>query len=145
MAIVRWNPFAELQTLHDQINSMFDDAFGGQNTTLRQMVPTTDVYQDGKNLVVEAHLPNFNEEEININVQDGALEITAERRQKQEDKGDRKYLLQESASSFYRRVALPKGVYEDKIKADFDKGVLKVTVPLKELPGPKRIEIGSGK
>jgi HSP20 family protein len=145
MAIIRWNPFAELQTIHDQINSMFDDAFSGQGASFKQMIPTTDVYQDGKQLVVEAHLPNFNEDEININVQNQALEITAEHRQKQEDTGERKYLLQESASSFYRRIALPKGVDEDSIKADFDNGILKVAVPLKELPGPKKIAIGAGK
>lgn len=140
MSLVRWDPFGELNSLHDQMNSLFNQAFGSSS---QQLMPVTDVYsQDDKSMVVEAHLPNFDEKEVNVDVQDGALVISAEHQEQEEQKG-RKYLVRESSTSFYRRVALPKQADQDGIKAHFSKGVLKVTVPFKELPKPKKVAIES--
>lgn len=142
MSLVRWDPFGELNSLHDQMNSLFNQAFGSSTTA--QLLPVTDVYsQDDKSMVVEVHLPNFEEKDVNIDVQDNALVISAAHKEKDEQKG-RKYLVRESSTSFYRRVALPKRADEDGIKAHFNKGVLKITVPFKELPQPKKVMIESG-
>ncbi len=144
MAIVRFDPFAELNSLHEQLNSVFNEAFGDNRT--RQLFPVTDVYQeDDKQLVIEAHLPQFKSDEINVDVHNNALEIRAEHGEKEEERKKRRYLVRESSSSFYRRVALPKHADAESIKADFKNGVLKVSVPFKELPKPKRIAIGGGK
>lgn len=141
MALVQWDPFRELNSLHDQMNGLFNQAFG---PSASQLLPVTDVYsQDDKALVVEVHLPNFSEADIDVDVQDNSLIISAEHQDKTEEKG-RKYLVRESSSSFYRRVALPKQADQDAVKAHFDKGVLKVTVPFKELPKPKKVAIESG-
>lgn len=141
MALVRWDPFAELSSLHDQLNNVFSDTFSSQRNLLA--APVTDVYMenDNKQLVVEAHLPNFKEDEVSVNINEGALEIKAEHHEKDEEKKKRHYMVRESSSSFYRRIALPKQADEEKIAADFDKGVLKVIVPFKELPQPKKIAI----
>ena len=141
MALVRWDPFGELNSLHDQMNSLFNQAFG---SSAAQLLPVTDVYsEDDKQMVVEVHLPNFDEKEVNVDVQDGALIIAAQHTEKEEDK-KKQYLVRESSASFYRRVALPKQADQDGIKAHFAKGVLKVTVPFKELPKPKKVSIESG-
>ena len=141
MALTGWDPFSELNSLHDQMNGLFGQAFG-QNTA--QLLPVTDVYsQDDKAIIIEIHLPNFTDDEVSVDVQDDALTISAAHEEKEEHKG-RKYLVRESSSSFYRRVALPRQADQDHIEAHFDKGVLKVTVPLKELPKPKKVSIGSG-
>lgn len=141
MALIRWDPFSELNSLHDQMNSLFNHSFS-QNTS--QLMPVTDVYnQDDKTMVTEVHLPNFDEKEISVDVQDSALVITAEHQEKEEKKG-RKYLVRESSSSFYRRVALPKQADQEHIEAHFEKGVLKVTIPFKPLPKPKKVSITSG-
>jgi len=141
MAIVRWDPFGELNSLHDQMNSLFNQAFG---SSTQQLLPVTDVYsEDDKHMVIEVHLPNFDEKEVDVDVQDGALVIAAQHAEKEEDK-KRQYLVRESSTSFYRRVALPKQADQDHIKAHFAKGVLKVTVPFKELPKPKKVAIESG-
>jgi HSP20 family protein len=99
--------------------------------------------EDNKTMVVEAHLPNFTQDEVDVAVHDHALEIKAEHHEKNEDKKKRQYLVRESSSSFYRRIALPKQADEDAIAANFDNGVLRVTVPFKELPQPKRVAISS--
>lgn len=144
MALIGWDPFNELNSLHDHMNSLFNQAFG---SSTQQLLPVTDVYsEDNKEMVVEVHLPNFEDKEVNVDVQDSALVISAEHHEKEKDeqKG-RKYLVRESSTSFYRRVALPKQADQEAIKAHFDKGVLKVTVPFKELPKPKKVMIESGK
>jgi HSP20 family protein len=143
MAIVRWDPFADLRTLHSQVDDMFNQMFGGSSGV--QAGPTTDIYTTNDNtMVVEAHLPNFTEQEVNVDVHQGALEIRAEHTEKQENTDKKKYLLRESSSSFYRHIALPERADDDHITANYKDGVLKVTIPFKELPKPKQIAIEGG-
>jgi HSP20 family protein len=143
MAIVRLDPFADLRSLHSQVDDMFNEMF---RSSAKQLAPTTDVYtDDNKSLVVETHLPNLTEKEVSVEVHQGILEIRAEHSEKEEDKGKRKYLLRESSSSFYRRLELPARSDADGVKASFKDGVLKVNVPFKELPKPKSVKIQSGK
>lgn len=135
--LIRWDPFAELTALQKQFFG--DDwmtPFKGIN------IPTTDVYTKDNALTVEAHLPNFEQSDVNIHIEDNVLIISAERHEKAEDK-DKKYVVRESSSSFYRRIALPDRADADKIDAHLDDGVLKVTVPLKPLPEPKKIAISA--
>ena len=138
-SLVRWDALAELTSL--QKHFFGDDLvspFKGGN------IPTTDVYTKDNDLVVEAHLPNFEQNDINIQVDDGALVISAERHEKEEDK-KKTYIVRESSSSFYRRIALPDRADADKISARLDDGVLKVVIPLTPLPEPKKIAIAAKK
>lgn len=134
--LVRFDPFAEMRALQKQFFG--DDWFTPIKTS---GVPTTDVYTNGdKEMVVEAHLPNFEEKDVDIHVDNGALVIQAERHEKEEDK-EKKYVVRESSSSFYRRITLPERANADGIRAHLEEGVLKVTVPFRELPAPKKIAI----
>ena len=136
--LVPFDPFAELQALQRQLFSN-DWGTGGKQVQL----PTTDLYtQDDQQLVVEAHLPNFEEKDVEVHVDGTTLVISAERHEQEKDKS-KKYVVRESSSSFYRRVQLPKIANLDKIDADIKDGVLKVVVPFKELPQPKKIAIKS--
>ena len=121
----------------------FADFFGEDMLTpFRSMrVPTTDIYtNDNKELIVEAHLPNYSQDDVDIHIENGALVISAEKHEKEEDK-KKKYVVRESASSFYRRIQLPERVDSDNIDARFENGVLHVTMPYKALPEPKKIAI----
>lgn len=137
--LVKWDPFAELTSLQRQF-------FGDDWTSpVRGVtIPTTDVFTKDDKLVIEAHLPNFEQKDISIEVENGALVISAERHEKEEDKG-KQYVVRESSSSFYRRIAMPKRADSEKIEAHLDDGVLKVSVPLTPLPEPKKIAISSKK
>lgn len=134
--LMRYDPFADLMALQKQFfGDDFFTPFKGMN------VPTTDVYTNSdKEMVVEAHLPNYEQDDIDIHMENGSLVIQAERHEKEEDK-KKKYVVRESSSSFYRRIHLPERADEDKIEAHMENGVLKVTVPFKELPQPKKIAI----
>jgi len=134
--LVRFDPLAELNHLQRQFFS--DGLFAA---TRSAALPTTDVYtEDDKQLTVETHLPNFSEDDVNVNVDQGALVIQAQKHDKEMDK-KKKYIVRESASSFYRRIALPEQADEDAVSASFDNGVLKVVVPFKELPSPRKISL----
>jgi HSP20 family protein len=102
-----------------------------------------DVYtKDDKEMVVEIHAPGFSKDDIKINIHEGVLEIQGQKEDKQteQDKG-RTYMVHESAASFYRRIGLPRVADTNNIAADFTEGLLKITVPFKEQPKPKQIDI----
>lgn len=135
--LMRWDPFAELSALQKQF---FGDDWMSPLKGVN--IPTTDVYTKDNSLVVEAHLPNFDEKDLNIQIENNALIISAERHEKEEDK-TKKYVVRESSSSFYRRISLPERADPEKIQAHLEEGVLKVTVPLTPLPEPKKIAISA--
>ena len=137
--LVRWDPFSELSALQKQF--LGDDWMSPPKEV---NIPTTDVYTKNNELVVEAHLPNFEQKDVDIRIEDNALVISAERHEKEQDKG-KKYIVRESSSSFYRRLALPERANLDSIQANLDDGVLKVSIPLTSLPEPKKVAITSGK
>jgi len=137
--IVRYDPFAELHSLQRQF--LGDDWMSPLKSAT---IPTTDVYTKDNTLVVEAHLPNFDQKDVDIQVNDGYLTIQAERHEQEEDK-TKKYVVRESSSSFYRRIQLPERADINDVKAHLDDGILKVTVPLTPLPEPKKIAVKSSK
>ncbi len=135
--LARWDPYAELSALQKQFFG--DDwmtPFNGVS------IPATDVYTKDNQLKVEAHLPNFEQDDVNIQIENNALVISAERHEKEEDK-DKKYVVRESSSSFYRRISLPDRADIDRIEAHLDDGILKVSIPLTPLPEPKKIAIAT--
>lgn len=136
--LVRFDPFAELSRME---RDFFEDGMLG---TRRTMLPTTDIYtKDDKEMVVEVHLPDFDDGDVSVDIDEGALVIQAEKHEKEEDK-DKKYVIRESSQSFYRRIMLPQQTDQSKILATFEKGVLKIDVPFAPLPAPKKVPITAG-
>src|SRR5690606_17716435 len=125
-------PFAELSALQKQF---FGDDWAASFKGVS--IPTTDVYTKDNQLKIEAHLPNFEQDDVSIQIENNALVISAQRHEKEEDK-DKKYVVRESSTSFYRRIALPERADTDKIEAHLDDGILKVSVPFTALPEPKK-------
>lgn len=149
--IVRFNdPFAGLTSLHSQLDDIFNTFMSPSLLPSNRSVPMMDVYtEDDKQLVSEVQAPGFKPEDVEVSVNNGVLEIKGQKHQKDEDKnaGDKKqrnYMVRESHASFYRSIVLPKHADADNVQAEFNDGVLKVTVPFKELPQPKKVAITSG-
>lgn len=149
--LVRWDdPFAGLTSMHSQLDDMFNNFFTGLPAIHgpQMSIPAMDVYsEDDKQLVTEVQAPGFDKDDVEVSVHNGMLEIKGEKHEKEEDKKGKKrsYMVRESHASFYRRIALPEYADADKVDAHFENGVLKVTIPFKELPQPKKVAISSGK
>lgn len=137
--LIKYDPFAELNAL--QRRFFGDDLFLHDAAV---NIPTTDVYEKDGDLVVEAHLPNYTRDDVDIQVDGDNLVISAERHEKEEDKG-KKYIIRESSSNFYRTISLPERADKDQIKADMVDGKLVVTIPMTPLPSARKIAIGDGK
>jgi HSP20 family protein len=140
------DPLRGINNLQRQMDDMFDNLMSRNWPVAVGNMPTMDVYTEGdKQMVAEVHAPGYTKDDIDISVNEGVLEIRGERQEKEEDKKKKSYMVQESSSSFYRRMVLPRHADADKVDAQFDNGVLKVIVPFKELPKPKKVDIKSGK
>ena len=137
--LIKYDPFAELNAL--QRRFFGDDLFLHDAAT---NIPTTDVYEKNGNLVVEAHLPNYDRDDVDIQIDGDNLIISAERHEKEEDK-DKRYIIRESSSNFYRTISLPERANKDEISADMVNGKLVVTIPMTPLPEVRKVAIGDGK
>jgi HSP20 family protein len=139
------DPMRGINSLQRQMDDMFDNLMSRNWPMAVGNMPTMDVYtEEDKQMVAEVHAPGYSKDDIEISINEGVLEIRGEKAEKEEDKKKKSYMVQESATSFYRRMVLPRQADADKVDAQFDNGVLKVIVPFKELPKPKKVDIKSG-
>ena len=115
---------------------------GAQGTSLWS--PQIESFQRGDQFVVRADLPGLKKEDVNIEVSDDSIVIQGERREAHEEDRDGYYRSERSYGSFYRTVPLPEGAITESCKADFNNGVLEITVqaPPREVSRRRRIEIG---
>ncbi len=128
----------------EEFDRLLDNFWKGTGLPTTLSMPSVDIYsEDDKHMVVEMQAPGFAEDDIEVNVRNGVLEIRGETSNKEESKDKkRNYLMRESHASFARRVVLPEGANADNISAELDKGVLKIKVPV-ERPEARRIKIAS--
>ncbi len=139
-SLMRYDPFEELSALQRRFfnDDMIMPDFNAN-------MPATDVYEKDGRLFVEASLPNFSKKDIDISVDKDNLVIRAEHHEEESEK-DKKYLIRESASSFYRSITLPERADKDNISADMVNGKLVVTIPMaEEKTDTRKIAIGDGK
>jgi len=108
------------------------------------MVPTSfDVSQTEKELIVKAEVPGMDKKDININLSDGLLTISGEKKQEKEEENEKYHFVERSYGKFSRTMRLPAEVETDKADATYKDGVLKVTLPKSEATKPKKIEVKS--
>ena len=144
MALVRWEPMRELNTLQGEMNRLFNSFFdeeGANGRASRRWAPAVDLLEREDTLVLKADLPGLREEDVQIEVRDNVLTISGERRADFEDKQNGYHRVERAFGRFSRSLSLPEGVDADKIQASFDNGVLEVTIPKPEERKPRRIEI----
>jgi HSP20 family protein len=144
MNLVRWNPTFEIERVFDELMRGTALASGVNRSRAATLLPI-DVKRGDSVVTVEASVPGFKPEEVNVTVDAGILTISAQRDTNEETE-DSGYLRQERyVGSLYRQIALGDGVDGDNAKADFKNGVLTVTVPLLSKPEPKRIPVQAGR
>jgi HSP20 family protein len=146
MTLSRWNPWGELFSLHDQMDQLFGEAVG--RTVMPERGTVThlplDIRQTDEAFFIEASVPGFRPEDVEITLDENVLTIRG-RRESKDETNEGGYVRRERLSaSVYRQVSLPNEVKADEITASFNNGVLTITVPRAQRAQPKRIPVSSG-
>jgi HSP20 family protein len=146
MALVRWDPARELDTLQGEMNRLFSSFFDtptpGNGTTVRRWIPAMDLVETDDHFVLKADLPGITEGDVSIVFENNVLTVSGERRTEHEAKKDGYYRLERTMGSFSRSLTLPEGIDADAVDAKFDNGVLEVRIPKPAETKPRRIQIG---
>lgn len=139
--LVRWDPVREIATMQNELSRFMNGLVEGNGRQTQAWVPTLDVWETDSDVVYALDLPGIPQDKIAIEVENGALTLSAER-ERTEEVGDDKYRrFERRFGTFSRTFGLPQGVSEDDIKATYKDGVLQIHVPKPEQPKPKRISV----
>jgi HSP20 family protein len=146
MALVRWDPFRELEDMSDRLNRVFScpalRTTGGKETlTVADWLPTVDISETDDEYLIKAELPEVRKEDVKVTVEDGVLTLQGERRQEKEEKGKKFHRVERSYGSFVRSFTLPESVDENGVRAEYKDGVLSLHLHKTEKVKPKAIEV----
>ncbi|HLJ04118.1 MAG TPA: Hsp20/alpha crystallin family protein [Solirubrobacteraceae bacterium] len=151
MALIRWEPVRELNTIQNEMNRLFNTFFDtpGQHTTgtaatARRWIPAMDLVETQDDFVLRADLPGLSEGDVNIELEDNVLTISGQRKAEHEENKEGYYRVERSWGSFSRSLTLPEGVNAEAVKAAFDRGVLEVRIPKPEQRKPRKVAISVG-
>jgi len=143
--LIRWEPAREMMSLREAMDRLFDDAFTRPVSMAANSwsVPAVDMYQTDNEVVVKAALPGVKADEVQINVTGEILTIKGEVSHKEEVQEKTYHIREQRWGMFERSVALPTDVVADKAKADFENGILTISLPKADEVKPKTITIKS--
>jgi HSP20 family protein len=144
MALVRFEPAREVDSLQSEVNRVFDAFFGNgaaNGTRSRRWVPAMDLVETDDHLVLRADLPGMSHDDVAIEIKDGVLTVSGERRAADEDKSKGYYRVERAFGRFSRSMTLPDGIDVDAVDAEFADGVLEVRIPKPEERKPHRVRI----
>ncbi len=147
MSLIRWEPARELSSLQGEMNRLLNTFFDSPATgggVLQRWVPAMDLLEEGDHFVLRADLPGMGEDDVRVEVEDGVLSVSGERKQESQEKREGYQRIERASGSFRRTLTLPDGVDAEQIKAEFDKGVLEVRIPKPEQRRSQRVQIGIG-
>ncbi len=149
MALIRWEPARELNTIQSEMNRLFNTYFdappgNGGTSGQRRWLPPMDLVETEDSFVLRADLPGLSEEDVNIELEDNVLTISGQRKSEHEERKEGFHRVERAYGSFSRSLTLPEGVNAEAIKANFDRGVLEVQIPKPEERKPRKVAISVG-
>jgi HSP20 family protein len=140
--LVRWAPFSELASLQNEMSRFMNGLLEGNGRTTQSWIPTADVWETETEVVYAFDLPGIPEDKISVELDEGALTITAEREREQKVEEGKYFRFERRFGTFTRTIGVPQGVTEESVKAEYKHGVLEVHVAKPEQPKPRKIQIG---
>ena len=143
ISITRWDPFQNLASLQDQVNRLFDTSFQGRSdsSALTAWAPAVDIYETENELVLKADLPDINEKDLDVRIENNMLTIRGERKFEQKVKEDNYLRIERTYGSFSRSFSLPNTVSTEGIKAEYKNGVLTVELAKRAESKPKQVKV----
>src|ERR1700686_3141126 len=146
--ITRYDPFREFVTLQDRMNRLFRDPRGpeghDESLTTTAFAPPVDVYEDEHNVTLKIEVPGIDEKDIDVRIETNPLTVHAKRKFKTQEKKENDRREERQYGSFTRTFTLPQTVDQESIRADYDKGVLKIKLAKKAEAKPKQIKVNVG-
>ncbi|MFO0705490.1 MAG: Hsp20/alpha crystallin family protein [Nitrospira sp.] len=144
-ALMRWDPFRELEDMSDRLNRMFARPAvrtnGKETLTVADWVPTVDISETDGEYLIKAELPEVKKEDVKVTLEDGVLTIQGQRRQEKEEKTTKYHRIERSYGTFVRSFSLPDQVNESGVNAEFKDGMLNLHIPKSEKAKPRAIEV----
>ena len=145
MSIVRYDPFRDLRTLQEEVNRLFSTnlsrAFGDEGIGRGAWAPSVDIYENKDQIVLEAELPGMKQEEFDLSIENNVITLRGERKFEKTDETDNYHRVERSYGSFTRSFTLPQTVSAEGATAEYNNGVLRVTLPKREETKARRIEV----
>ncbi len=143
--LIRWEPMSEMVTLRDAMDRLFSEAFtrpwgladGGRGSGM----PAIDMYQTDDDIIVKVAVPGMKPEDVQISVTGDMLSIKGETREQSDTKEKAYHIREQRWGSFERAITLPTSVKSEKAQAEFENGILTVTLPKAEDVKPKMITV----
>jgi HSP20 family protein len=149
MALIRWEPVRELNTIQSEMNRLFNSFFestspGNGPTSVRRWIPAMDLVESDEDFVLHADLPGLGEDDVKIELEDNVLTVSGERKLEHEDRKEGYYRVERASGAFRRSLTLPEGIDPERIAASFENGVLEVRIPKPEQRKPRKVTISAG-
>jgi len=147
MNIIKHDPFRELRNLQDEMTRLFIGTAprGREEMAGGSWIPSVDIYEDQDKLILEADLPGLNREDFEISVENNVITLKGERKFEKKVEGDNYHRVERSYGGFTRSFTLPQSVTAEGATADFENGILRVSLPKREETKARKIEItGAG-
>src|SRR5271155_4860196 len=146
-----WESVRELSAMQDRMNRMnrlFRESYSPEvpeeALTTTTLAPPVDIYEDEHNIILKIEVPGIDEKDIDVRIQNNTLTVHGDRKIEKEEKEENFRRVERQYGSFTRTFTLPPTVDSDKVSANYDKGVLKITLPKKAEAKPKQIKVNIG-
>jgi HSP20 family protein len=150
MALIRWEPVTELNTIQNEMNRLFNTFFDQPAPTARggapsrRWIPAMDLIETADHYVLRADLPGLSDDDVNVQLEDNVLTISGERKTQPEPHEEGYYRIERAFGSFARSLTLPDGVDPAAVQGHFDRGVLEIRIPKPEQKKPRQVQISLG-
>ncbi|MFW6173030.1 MAG: Hsp20/alpha crystallin family protein [Elusimicrobiota bacterium] len=134
MSLIKWTPFGD-------VDNFFEDDFIPMVPTMRTFRPEADIYEKGRNLIVEMPLAGIDPEKVDISVEDNTLVVKGTMDETKETEDKNFYRKEVRRGSFHRSLPLPMDVMGDKTSAISENGMLKISLPKKGETKRKKVSV----
>ena len=146
--LTRWDPLRDLATMQNRINRFVRESYSPEGPeealTTTSFAPPVDIYEDEHTIAVKMEVPGIDEKDIDVRIENNTLIVHGERKIEKEEKEENFRRVERQYGSFTRSFTLPSSVDTGQVNANYDKGVLKISLAKKAEAKPKQIKVNVG-
>jgi len=146
--LTRWEPFRDFSTMQDRMNRLFRGMYSPEGPeealTTTSFAPPVDIYEDEHNITLKMEVPGIDEKDMDVRIDNNTLTVHGERKIEKEEKEENFRRVERQYGSFTRSFTLPDTVDTAQVHANYDKGVLKISLAKKAEAKPKQIKVNVG-